>query len=166
MTEPIALDLRDHVLFDVAQVRLRPIAASGSIRLDLLCLEPKQDMPATVARGDRLYTVIGGRAWAVVEDAQIVLEPLQSLLVPDGSAHGLRNDSADPLIVQVVSTVHPDGAPTHPRAQATFDADDGDGTAVGPMPAQSSAPGSVSSSPEPGRRRLARLRRILGSHEG
>ena len=102
--EPVALDLRDHVVFDPNDPPVLPIARTGQLDLELICLEPKQAFSAITLDADRLYTVIGGRAWAVIEDAEITLEPLQAVLVPSGMAHGIRNDSPDPLILQVVTS--------------------------------------------------------------
>ena len=150
--EPVALDLRDHVAFDLSTPQLRPITAGGQLRLDLVCLEPRQVLPAVTLDGDRLYTVVGGRAWAVVEDAEVVLEPLQALLVPAGAAHGVRNDSPDPLIVQVVTAVAEAGTAGAAPARAPFS----DEAGVEMPPVQPPAAGSD---------RFARIRRLLGSHD-
>jgi quercetin dioxygenase-like cupin family protein len=54
------------------------------------------------------YTVIAGRSWFVTEDGEIGLDPLGSMLVPPGDAHGIDNRAPDPLIVLAVSS--PPGA--------------------------------------------------------
>lgn len=150
---PVALDLRDHVLFDPDEPRTQPIAHAGRLGLQLVCLEPGQALAARTLPVDRLYTVIGGRAWAVVEDAEIHLDPLQAVLVPAGSAHGLRNDSPDPLILQVVDGGHVDAGAT------TSDAAPAPPTAPSPQEGGRRDPAV----PDDPRDRFARIRRLLGS---
>lgn len=149
---PVALDLRDHVLFDPDTPTQQPITAGEHIRLDLVCLEPKQTLPAVTLAGDRLYTVVGGRAWAVIEDAEVVLEPLQAVLVPAGAAHGVRNDSADPLILHVVSAPPETSAIIAPAEHTHAD--------VSAPPTSRQDRGET-----PGSERFAGIRRILGSRD-
>lgn len=113
-----ALDLRDHVAFDTAGARVHVVTATRHLGISVACLEPRQTLPAQTLPGDRLYTVIGGRAYAVVEDAEITLDPLQGVLVPAGAAHGIRNDSADPLILQVVTSPPAAGDPGEASTRA------------------------------------------------
>ena len=166
---PVALDLRDHVAFDLDVPQMRPITAGGGLRLDLVCLEPKQILPAATIDGDRLYTVIGGRAWAVVEDAEVVLEALQALLVPAGAAHGLRNESPDPLIVQVVTAAPGAGPVTGPaEASAAGEASEAITADSSPTPPTPPATSEVAGRDRHGARsqgsdRFRRIRRILGS---
>ena len=139
---PVAVDLRDYVDFDLASASGRRVFATDVVAVDLVCLEPGQTVEArTFATADAIYTVLGGLAWVVTDDAEVTLRPLQSVMVPAGVPHGLRNDSADPLILQAV-TSPPDEAPP---------------AAAGPVDQQG---GSTPASEPPG---LAdRLRRILG----
>ena len=152
----VALDLRDHVAFDRSTPVVLPVAASGELGLAVVCLEPGQALDARLADGDLLLTVVGGRAWVLVDDAEVVLEPLQAVLVPRGAAYGVRNDSPDPLILQRV---------------AGPSAGDGDATTAVPVAAPAgegpAAPGAAPDdlpTQEPSEpRRLDRLRRLLGS---
>ncbi|WP_370327856.1 cupin domain-containing protein [Euzebya sp.] len=112
--EPVAVDLRDYVQFDLDLPAGRRVVATDVVALDLICLEPQQVLEArTFTTADAVYTVLGGRAWVVTDDAEVTLDPLQALLVPAGVPHGLRNSSADPLILQVV-TSPPDDVPVVP----------------------------------------------------
>ena len=112
--EPIAVDLRDYVEFDLALPAGRRVMETDVLALDLICLEPQQTLEArTFATADAVYTVLGGQAWVVTDDAEVTLQSLQAVMVPAGIAHGLRNSSADPLILQVV-TSPPDEAPVVP----------------------------------------------------
>jgi len=108
---PVAVDLRDYVDFDLAGARGRRVFATDVVAVDLSCLEPGQLIAArTFPTADVIYTVLAGLAWVVTDDAEVTLQALQSVMVPAGIAHGLRNDSPDPLIVQVVVSP-PDEAP-------------------------------------------------------
>lgn len=100
---PVAVDLRHYVDFDLAGASGRRVFATDVVAVDLVCLEPGQQVGArTLPVADAIYVVLGGRAWVVTDDAEVTLEPLQAVMVPAGVAHGLRNDGADPLILQLV----------------------------------------------------------------
>ncbi len=100
---PVAVDLRDYVVFDLAGAAGRRVVATDVLAVDLVCLEPGQAVGARLYEtADVLYTVLGGRAWVVTDEAEVGLTALQAVLIPEGTAHGLRNDAADPLILQVV----------------------------------------------------------------
>jgi quercetin dioxygenase-like cupin family protein len=150
--EPTAVDLRDYVAFDLEGAAGRRVFATDVVAVDLVCLEPHQLVGARTFPGaDAIYTVLGGRAWVVTDEAEVVLAALQSLLVPAGIPHGLRNDAADPLILQVVISP-PDEAPVLPVGPATTPT--------------TSAPDAMAPGPsQPGERReglVGRLRRTLG----
>lgn len=103
--EPVPVDLRDYVDFSPGSPSGRRVLATDVLALDLVCLEPGQHVGARTFDGaDVVYTVLGGRAWVVTPDAEVTLEPLQALLVPAGVTHGLRNDAADPLVLQAVAS--------------------------------------------------------------
>lgn len=107
---PSAVDLRDYVTFDDAPVGRR-VFATDVVAVDVVCLEPQQVIaPRTFADADAIYTVLGGRAWVVTDDAEVTLAPLQAIMLPAGVPHALRNHSPDPLILQVVISP-PDDAP-------------------------------------------------------
>jgi mannose-6-phosphate isomerase-like protein (cupin superfamily) len=106
MPEPVAVDLRDYVAFDQHRAVRSRIYETDLVAVDLLCLEPGQQLAArTHEDSDTVYTVIGGRAWVVTDDSEVALEPLQAVLVPAGTPHGIRNDAADPLLVQTVTSL-------------------------------------------------------------
>ena len=101
--EPAAVDLRDYVDFDLDAAVGRRIFTTDVVAVDLVCMEPGQAIDArTLAGADAIYTVLGGRAWVVTDEAEVTLDPLQAVVVPAGIPHGVRNDGADPLILQVV----------------------------------------------------------------
>jgi mannose-6-phosphate isomerase-like protein (cupin superfamily) len=106
MPEPVAVDLRDYVAFDPDRAVRSRIYETDLVAVDLLCLEPGQQLGArTHEESDTVYTVIGGRAWVVTDDSEVALEPLQAVLVPAGTPHGIRNDAADPLLLQTITSL-------------------------------------------------------------
>jgi quercetin dioxygenase-like cupin family protein len=139
---PVAVDLRDYVDFDLDAATGRRVFTTDVVAVDLVCLEPVQEIAARTFEGaDVIYTVIGGRAWVVTDEAEVTLEALQAVVVPAGIPHGVRNDGNDPLILQVVVSP-PDEMP---------------GSVVGPAAPPDA---EVGTPPAPGV--LDRLRRRLG----
>lgn len=101
--DPVPVDLRHYVDFDLERPAATRVYATAGLALDLICLEPRQALPArTFEHSTVVYTVLGGRAWVVTDEAEVTLEPLQAVLVPPAVPHGVRNDSPDPLILQAV----------------------------------------------------------------
>lgn len=116
--DPTAVDLRDYVDFRESGPAGRRVFSTDVLAVDMLGVEPGQVIDArTFATADAIYTVLGGRAWVVTDDAEVTLAPLQSVMVPAGIAHGVRNDAADPLILQIVVSP-PDEAPPLPAGPA------------------------------------------------
>lgn len=100
----MATDLRDYVAFDTQRAVRSRIYETDLFAVDMLCLEPGQQLGArTHDDADAVYTVIGGRAWVVTDDSEVSLAPLQAVLIPAGVPHGIRNDAADPLLLQTVT---------------------------------------------------------------
>lgn len=140
--EPTAVDLRDYVDFQETGPAGRRVFATDVVAVDLVGLEPHQLIDARAfPTADVIYTVLGGRAWVVTDDAEVTLGPLQSVMIPAGVAHGVRNDAPDPLILQIVVSP-PDEAPPPPPGPVEPPAD---GAARAPKP-----------------RLLDRVRRTLG----
>lgn len=121
--EPTAVDLRDYVDFRETGPAGRRVFATDVVAVDLVGLEPHQLIDARAfATADAIYTVLGGRAWVVTDDSEVTLEPLQSVMIPAGVAHGVRNDAPDPLILQIVVSP-PDEAPPPPPGPVAPPAD-------------------------------------------
>lgn len=140
--EPTAVDLRHYVDFRESGPAGRRVFSTDVVAVDLVGLEPRQLIDARgFATADAIYTVLGGRAWVVTDDAEVTLEPLQSVMIPAGVVHGVRNDAPDPLILQIVISP-PDEAPPPP---------------TGPVQPPSA---EGERAPKPGL--LDRVRRVLG----
>ena len=100
---PQAVDLRDYVIFDLDGAAGRRVLATDVLAVDVVCLEPRQTVPArTFSGADVVYTVLGGVAWVVTDEAEVTLAALQAVVIPAGVPHALRNESPDPLILQVL----------------------------------------------------------------
>lgn len=124
--EPTAVDLRDYVDFRETGPAGRRVFSTDVLAVDIVGLEPGQFIDArTFATADAIYTVLGGRAWVVADDAEVTLAPLQSVMVPAGIAHGVRNDAPDPLILQVVVSPPDEAPPSPPGPAEQPDADAG-----------------------------------------
>ena len=142
--DPVPVDLRDYVEFDTGAPLARRALLTDVLALDVICLEPQQTVDArTFATADAVYTVLGGQAWVVTDDAEVTLTALQAILVPAGVPHGLSNLAADPLILQMV-TSPPDESPVVPTGASPV--------ATAERAAEDARPGFVD-----------RLRRTLGS---
>lgn len=116
--EPMAIDLRHYVDFDLHGPSGRRAIATDVMALDVICLQPQQAIDVrTFQTADAIYTVLGGTAWVVTDLTEVTLSPLQAVLIPAGIPHGLKNTAADPLILQVV-TSPPDDAPMVPPGPA------------------------------------------------
>jgi quercetin dioxygenase-like cupin family protein len=122
--EPRAVDLRDYVVFDLDGAAGRRVLETDVLAVDLICLEPGQSVPPRSFRtADVVYTVLGGLAWVVTDEAEVTLSPLQAVVVPAEVPHALRNEAADPLIVQVLVSppdelATPTGEPLRPSSPA------------------------------------------------
>lgn len=122
---PQAVDLRDYVVFDLDGAAGRRVLATDVLAVDLICLEPRQAVPArTFATADVVYTVLGGIAWVVTDETEVTLAALQAVVIPAGVPHAVRNDSADPLILQVLvsppdEVAAPTGEPLRPSIPAS-----------------------------------------------
>lgn len=98
------VDLRDWVDFSMEEARRVRVFATPSLAQDLWCVEPQQATSVLRYEGaDLTYTVLGGRCWFVTDQGEVGLDPLASVLVPAGVAHGLDNRGTDPLIVLAAS---------------------------------------------------------------
>lgn len=103
--EPMAIDLRHYVDFDLQSPSGRRAISTDVMALDVICLQPQQIIEVrTFETADAVYTVLGGTAWVVTDQTEVTLSPLQAVLIPAGIPHGLKNTAADPLILQVLTS--------------------------------------------------------------
>ncbi|MEX0831731.1 MAG: hypothetical protein WD007_03935 [Nitriliruptoraceae bacterium] len=116
------VDLRDYVDFTDEEARQVRVYATGTLAVDLWCVQPRQSTPVVHQPSqDITYTVVGGRAWFVTDQGEVGLDALGSMLVPSGVVHGIDNRAPDPLIVMAVSSPpsqRPDDEPAADDAAA------------------------------------------------
>jgi len=108
-SRPLPFDLRDWVRFSASEATCVRVQRTDRLAVDLWCIEPQQATAVLRHDADVTYTVLAGRSWFVTEHGDVGLDPLGSLLVPPGTAHGIDNRAPDPLIVMAVSS--PPGTP-------------------------------------------------------
>lgn len=103
------VDLRDYVRFDPQRpVRVR-VLATGTLRSDLWCLEPRQSTVELRYPGtDVSYAVVGGTAWFTTDEGELGLGPLGAILVPAGVGHAIHNRTVDPTVVLASSPASPE----------------------------------------------------------
>jgi mannose-6-phosphate isomerase-like protein (cupin superfamily) len=95
------------VRFDAAAQRFAPekmqkvaLCASDAFFLDLYCLEPGQaQKPHAHDASAKVYLVMEGRAQVTLGDEELVLEPGEAVMAAAGELHGLRNGTAQRLVV-------------------------------------------------------------------
>jgi len=134
---PLPVDLRDWVRFSTSEATRVRVMASEQLAVDLWCIEPQQATAVQLTGNDIQYTVIGGRSWFVTDEGEIGLDPMGSMLVPAGTAHGIDNRAPDPLIVLAISSPPTPEPPARPvsdeRRAVRDDAARGNGALAGLM---------------------------------
>jgi len=111
---PVPVDLRDWVRFSTSEATRVRVMASERLAVDLWCIEPQQATEVLLTDNDVQYTVIGGRSWFVTDEGEIGLDPMGSMLVTAGTAHGIDNRAPDPLIVLAISSPPTSEPPAEP----------------------------------------------------
>ena len=97
---------------DIADLSVRRFAADKLQKLnlfetprffaDIYCLEPGQEQtPHAHDDADKVYAVLEGRALVRVGDEERELTPQQAALAPGGQPHGVRDTSAERLVLLV-----------------------------------------------------------------
>lgn len=104
------LRLRDRIAFDPTRLARHRLVATARCQVDLYCLAPGQSQPLhTHADQDKVYLGVEGAGRIRVGSEEQTIEPGVLVLAPAGTAHGLTNPSAEPLVVLVL--VAPPPAP-------------------------------------------------------
>ncbi len=81
---------------------------SERIMVGLNSFEPGQEHALHAHAGmDKVYHVLSGRGRFLLEDREISMQAGQMLIAPEGVAHGIRNDTAERLIVLAILAPSP-----------------------------------------------------------
>jgi len=97
-----------HAVFAPDKMGKATLFRSERIMVGLNAFEPGQEHPLHAHSGmDKVYHVLAGRGNFLLEDREIAMEAGQMLIVPEGVAHGIRNDSPERLIVLAILAPSP-----------------------------------------------------------
>jgi mannose-6-phosphate isomerase-like protein (cupin superfamily) len=98
-----AIRPEDHAVFNPDKMGKSTIFSSERILVGLNSFEPGQEHRLHSHEGmDKVYHVIEGRGVFLLEDREIDMHAGLMLVAPEGVAHGIRNTSAERLVVLAV----------------------------------------------------------------
>ncbi len=85
-----------------------PVFDSAKMLFDQYCLLPGQAQKVHSHDGeDKVYVVLEGEALFDVGDEQELLSEGMAVMAPAGAPHGVRNESATPVVLLVVMAPKP-----------------------------------------------------------
>lgn len=103
-------NLTDHVHFEESEASRSPVFESRRLFSQLLCLSRNQSFgPVGDPMADAMVTVLAGEAAFQVAKRRTRLKQWGSVLVPAGADLTVKNASADPLVVLMVTAPPPSG---------------------------------------------------------
>lgn len=101
-------NLTDHVRFEESEAARSPVFESERMFSQLLCLSRNQSYgPVGDPGADAMLTVLAGEAAFQVAKRRTRLQQWGSVLVPAGADLTVKNASADPLVVLMVTAPPP-----------------------------------------------------------
>jgi quercetin dioxygenase-like cupin family protein len=108
MEHPNPIRPEEHAVFAADKMGKATLFRSERILVGLNCFEPGQEHPLHAHSGmDKVYHVLSGRGCFLLEDREIPMEAGQMLIAPEAVAHGIRNDSAEQLVVLAILAPSP-----------------------------------------------------------
>ncbi len=103
-----AIRPEEHAIFAPDKMGKATLFRSERILVGLNSFEPGQEHPLHAHSGmDKVYHVLSGRGYFLLEDREIPMEAGQMLIAPEGVAHGIRSDAAERLIVLAILAPSP-----------------------------------------------------------
>lgn len=100
---PKPIDPREHAVYHPEKMAKTTLFQSDRLLVGLNAFEPGQEHKLHSHAGqDKVYHVLEGRGLFLLEDRE---EPMQAgslLVAPEGVPHGIRNDSAERLLVLTI----------------------------------------------------------------
>jgi mannose-6-phosphate isomerase-like protein (cupin superfamily) len=101
-------NLRESRHFAAEKMVKASLFATARLYYDLYCLEPGQAQKVhSHAGSDKVYLVVEGRVVVAIGDEERELGPDEAALAPAGQPHGVRNPSAERVVLLVVTTPPP-----------------------------------------------------------
>jgi quercetin dioxygenase-like cupin family protein len=108
MDGPNAIRPEEHAVFAPDKMGKTTLFRSERILVGLNSFEPGQEHQLHAHSGmDKVYHVLAGRGYFLLEDREIPMEAGQMLVAPEGVAHGIRNDAQERLIVLAILAPSP-----------------------------------------------------------
>lgn len=103
MTDPRPFHPETRAVFHDAKMGKATLFESPRLLVGLNCFRPGQEH-ALHAHGemDKLYHVLCGRGWLLLDGADHSLEPGQIAIAPAGVPHGIRNTGDGDLVLLAV----------------------------------------------------------------
>ena len=103
MNHPSAIRPEEHAVFNPAKMGKSTLFQSPRLLVGLNCFEPGQEHALHAHVGmDKVYHVVSGRGRFLLADRELDMEAGTMLVAPEGVPHGIRNTSAERLVVVAV----------------------------------------------------------------
>jgi len=98
----------DLIRFSNDKMQKLPVFESAKYFCDLYCLKPGQDQRVhSHAESDKIYFVLRGKGLFHIAGEQTELVEGEAVIARPGQEHGVKNSSADDLILLVFMTPRP-----------------------------------------------------------
>lgn len=108
MKVPNPIRPEEHAVFSRDKMGKATLFRSGRIMVGLNAFEPGQEHPLHAHSGmDKVYHVLSGQGYFLLEDREIPMEAGEMLIAPEGVAHGIRNAASERLIVLAILAPSP-----------------------------------------------------------
>ena len=103
MTHPSIIRPAEHALFSSAKMGKSTIFQSSRLLVGLNAFEPGQQHALHAHAGqDKVYQVIEGEGFFLLDGQELAMRPGDLLIAPEGVAHGVRNPGPDRLLVLAI----------------------------------------------------------------
>jgi mannose-6-phosphate isomerase-like protein (cupin superfamily) len=94
--------LGDIIAFDERRMLKHRVFETDRTLTDLYCLDPNQEQLLLVHEAsDKVVVVMAGRVLVRVEDESAEIAQYETVLVPAGAKHSLKNLGPDPVVLLV-----------------------------------------------------------------
>lgn len=119
MTHPAIIRAVEHAVYSTAKMGKSTIFESPRLLVGLNAFEPGQEHALHAHAGqDKVYQVLEGTGWFLLEGRELPMQPGDLLVAPEGVAHGVRNSGTGRLLVLAILApapgTHPASGPGHP----------------------------------------------------
>lgn len=109
MGHPSLIRPAEHAVYDARKMGKATLFQSPRLLVGLNAFEPGQEHALHAhAETDKIYSVIEGSGWFLLEGAEIAMREGEMLVAPAGVPHGIRNTGAQRLLVLTVLAPGPD----------------------------------------------------------